>query len=138
MQIINTYLNFNGNCEEAFDFYATVFGTEPTMKAYFRDLPADIPGPKADPNSLMHITLPIKNGSELMGCDVPEGFGQVKVGSSFHLMIVADSQEEADSLFAKLSDGGKVTMPMGQSFWGSYFGMCEDKFGIRWMFSFGL
>jgi PhnB protein len=66
-----------------------------------------------------------------------EGFGKVQVGSSFHLMIAAETKEEADTLFAKLSEGGKVSMPMGQSFWNTYFGMCTDKFGIRWMFSFG-
>jgi PhnB protein len=84
----------------------------------------------------MHISLPITGGGMLMGSDVPEQTGKVVPGNNIQLSLTPASREEADKLFNGLSAGGQVTMPMADAFWGAYFGMCEDKFGIRWMINF--
>lgn len=137
MPSINTYLTFPGNCEEAFNFYKSVFGGEFPYVGRFKDMPVEQCGPIPDSEKekIMHMSLPIGNGV-LMGSDSSEAFGHVSViGNNFSLSVNADTDAEADALFNALSAGGKVTMPMGKTFWGSYFGMLTDKFGIQWMVS---
>ena len=136
MATLNPYLNFNGNCEEAFNFYKSVFGGDFPMVMRFNDAPAEFRGPENEANKIMHISLPISKTSVLMGSDVPEHYGKAVTGTNVHVSITADSKEEADKLFNGLSAGGNVVMPMSDAFWGSYFGMFADKFGINWMVSF--
>jgi PhnB protein len=139
MATVNVYLTFNGNCEEAFLFYQSVFGGEFPYLGRFKDMPQE-DGNKADPamaEKIMHISLPISKETSLMGSDTGgEWASSFKEGNNFSISINADTREEADRIFNGLSAGGKVTMPMDKTFWGDYFGMWTDKFGINWMMSF--
>lgn len=138
MATINTYLNFPGNTEEAFNFYKSVFGGEFIGGvSRFGDTPEADKIPEHEQDKVMHIALPIGNGNMLMATDALESMGQeVKQGNNYHLSIQAESKEEAETLFNKLSAGGEVTMPLDDAFWGDYFGMCTDKFGIQWMVNY--
>ena len=137
MAFINPYINFNGNAEEAFNFYKSVFGGEFAMNMRFGDMPnLEFPIPEAENNKIMHIALPIGKNI-LMGNDVPESMGRVNENENrSKISIGADSREEADRLFNGLSTGGKIEIPIGDSPWGSYFGMFRDKYGIEWMVDF--
>lgn len=139
MAKVNAYLTFNGNCEEAFLFYKSVFGGEFPYIGKFKDMPQE-DGNKMDPSmaeKIMHVSLPISKETILMGSDTGgEWASSFKEGNNFSISITADSKEEADRLFQGLSAGGNVTMPMDTTFWGDYFGMWQDKFGINWMMSF--
>ena len=139
MANINPYLNFNGNTEEAFNFYKLVFGGEFATVMRFGDTPGcdEMPVSESDKGKIMHIALPIGNGNVLMATDALESMGQkLTEGNNFSISVSADSREEADKLFGGLSEGGKVEMPLADAFWGAYFGMLQDKFGIRWMVSY--
>lgn len=139
MANINPYLNFNGNTEEAFNFYKSVFGGEFATVMRFGDTPGcdEMPIAEADKEKIMHIALPIGNGDVLMATDALESMGQkLTEGNNFSISISVDSKEEADKLFNGLSEGGKVEMPLADAFWGAYFGMFQDKFGIRWMVNY--
>lgn len=137
MAIVNVYLTFNGNCEEAFNFYKSVFGGEFPYIGRFGEMPPGPDGKTASPedaNRIMHVSLPISKETMLMGSDTGgEWASNYKEGNNFAISVSADSREEADKFFEGLSAGGQVTMPMGDTFWGSYFGMFTDKFGINWM-----
>ncbi|RQO30825.1 VOC family protein [Taibaiella sp. KBW10] len=138
MATTNTYLNFNGNCEEAFNFYKSVFGGDFTYIGRFGDMPEseDYKVPENDKQKVMHVSLPIGK-SILMGSDNGEQYEATFVkGNNFSVSITADSKEEADQLFKALSDGAQITMPMSDTFWGDYFGMLQDQFGIQWMMSY--
>lgn len=136
MATLNTYLNFNGNTMEVFNFYKSVFGGEFDAVMRFSEMPAEYPVKDEEKNLIMHISLPVGTGSVLMGSDVPGSYPPVTEGTNFGISINAESKVDADRLFNALSDGGKATMPMADAFWGSYFGMLTDKFGIQWMISF--
>ncbi len=136
MAAVNPYLNFNGNTEEAFNFYKSVFGGEFPMVMRFKDVPSEHKMSESEGEKIMHIALPIGLGTVLMGSDVPEAFGKAVVGTNFYISISTQSEEEANKLFNGLSAGGQVTMPMGKVFWGSYFGMFKDKFDVQWMVSY--
>lgn len=137
MITVNIYLNFDGNTEAAFNFYKSVFGGEFLVIQRFKDVPGDMPIPEADRNKIMHVSLPLTKDIVLMGTDTLESMGQkLNVGNNFSISIEAESKEEADRVFAKLSENGKIEMPMGDTFWGAYFGMATDKFGIQWMVNF--
>lgn len=137
---INPYLTFQGNCEDAFNFYRSVFGGEFPYVGRFKDMPpmeGQPPLSEATGNMIMHISLPIGNGTILMGSDSSEEFGHVtNVGNNFSIMLNTKSREEADRLYQSLSEGGRANMPMNQTFWGSYFGMLIDKYNIQWMVSY--
>ena len=137
MALINPHINFNGNAEEAFTFYKSVFGGEFARVVRFKDLSdPTFPLAEKEANKIMHIALPIGR-NVLMGNDVPEIMGQVSENENrSKISISAESREEADKLFNGLSAGGKVEMPIENSPWGSYFGMFRDKFGIEWMVDF--
>lgn len=139
MATVNAYLTFNGNCEEAFLFYKSVFGGEFPYLGRFKDMPQDDAN-KMDAEmgeKIMHVSLPISKETILMGSDTGgEWASSFKQGNNFSISITASSKEEADRLFQGLSAGGNVTMPMDKTFWGDYFGMWQDKFGINWMMSF--
>ena len=129
---LNTYLHFNGNCREAFEFYRSVFGGEFAILATFRNGPPDMGVPEEELDNIMHVSYPI-GSSVLMGSDVPSVFGPPTVmGSNFSISYSTRTKEETDGLFAKISAGGRVTMAPAEMFWGSYFGACTDRFGINW------
>jgi len=138
MAAVNPYLTFTGNCEEAFNFYKSVFGGNFPYVGRFKDMPPipDKPIPADQGEKIMHISLPIGN-TILMGSDSSEAFGHVSViGNNFSISVNTDSEDEANKVFNGISAGGTVTMPMNKTFWGAYFGMCIDKFGIAWMINF--
>jgi len=140
MATVSTYLNFSRNTEEAFIFYQSVFGGE-FMGGIMRmgDMPPDDSRPpldEKDKNLVMHVALPILGGHVLMGTDAPESMGfTVTFGNNIYINLQPDTRTETDELFKKLSEGGKVEMPLEEMFWGDYFGSCEDKFGMKWMFN---
>lgn len=138
--VISPYLTFNGNCEEAFNYYRSVFGGQFGYVGRFKDMPPGPDGkqvPAEQGNMIMHISLPISAETTLMGSDSSPEFGQAtNIGNNFSISITAFSQAEADRLYSGLANGGHAVMPMSKTFWGSYFGMCTDKFGVQWMVSF--
>jgi PhnB protein len=138
MTTTNIYLNFNGNCREAFTFYQSVFGGEFDFISTFGEMPPqeNYPTPESDKDLIMHVSLPISKETMLMGSDTGSGFPKVTFGNNFSVYLNTESKSEADSKFEALSAGGKINMPMEHTFWGSYFGMLEDKFGINWMVGF--
>lgn len=137
MALINPHINFNGNAEEAFNFYKSVFGGEFTKIIRFKDISSpEFPVPEKEANKIMHIALPIGK-SNLMANDVPESMGRVNENENRSKIFVnAESREEADKLFSGLSAGGTIEMPIDDSPWGTYFAMFRDKFGIEWMVEF--
>ena len=137
MAHINPHINFNGNAEEAFNFYKSVFGGAFTKIIRFKDLGnTEHELAESEANKIMHIALPIGN-SILMANDVPEFLGRVNENENrSKIFVTAESREEADKLFNGLSAGGTVEMPIGDSPWGSYFAMFRDKYGIEWMVEF--
>ena len=141
MATINPYLIFNGNCEEAFLFYQSVFGGEFPYIGKFSDMPPsddpNCPPPSAEEaNRIMHVSLPIGGDTILMGSDSTSQSGHVTIGANVSMSLNTESQAESDKLFNGLSAGGNVIMPMQNTFWGAYFGMFVDKFGIHWMINF--
>lgn len=137
MATVNPYLNFNGNTEEAFKFYKSVFGGEFITVQRFKDTPEADKIPEADRDKIMHIALPIGKGTILMATDALESMGHpLTVGNNFYMSVNANSEKEADKLFKALSAGGRVTIPIEKAFWGAYFGMFTDKFGIQWMINY--
>ena len=136
MALINPHINFNGNAEEAFTFYKSVFGGAFTKIVRFKDL-AGFKVEEKEENKIMHIALPVGNGSVLMGNDVPEIMGRTNENENrSKIVITAESKEEADKLFNGLSVGGQIEGPIGDSPWGSYFGCFRDKYGIEWIVDF--
>jgi PhnB protein len=137
MATLNPYLNFPGNTEEAFNFYKSVFGGEFLNVTRFKDTPAAAQMSAADANKLMHISLPIGKGNILMATDALESMGhKLSYGNNTQLSLEADSKEEATRLFNGLSAGGKLEMPLSDQFWGAYFGMFTDKYGVKWMVNY--
>ena len=135
MALINPYINFNGNAEEAFTFYKSVFGGEFANIMRFGDM-SNPNIPESENNKIMHIALPIGK-NVLMGNDVPEFMGPVNENENrSKISISTESKEEADIIFIRLSVGGQIEMPIGDSPWGSYFAMFRDKYGIEWMVDF--
>jgi PhnB protein len=137
MPTINPHINYNGNAEEAFTFYKSVFGGEFTKITRFKDLASpEFPIDEKEENKIMHIALPIGNNT-LMANDVPAILGTTNENENrSKIAITANSREEADKLFNGLSAGGTIEMPIQDSPWGSYFGMFRDKYGIEWMIDF--
>lgn len=138
MATINPWINFNGNAEEAFTFYKSVFGGEFAKVVRFKDVASDeFPIPEKEENKIMYIALPIGAGNMLIANDVPEVLGRVNERENrSKILVSADSKEEADRLFAGLSVGGEVEGAMGDSPWESYAGMFRDKYGIEWIIEF--
>ena len=137
---INPYLTFKDTCEEAFNFYKSVFGGKFTHMGRFKEMPPmdGMMVSESEGEKIMHVSLPIGKDTVLMGSDSSEAFGHATVvGNNFSISINAKSQKEADRLYTELSAGGSSIMPMSKTFWGSYFGMLVDKFGIQWQVSFG-
>ncbi len=139
---VNVYLTFNGDCKEAFDFYKSVFGGDYASISTFGEMPPQEgmpPVSEDEKDRIMHVALPISNETMLMGSDTGgEWAGNFQKGNNFSISANTASKQEADRIFNALSDGGKIMMPMDNTFWGSYFGMFSDKYGINWMVSFEL
>ncbi|MEO5646083.1 MAG: VOC family protein [Candidatus Paceibacterota bacterium] len=138
MATINPWINFNGNAEEAFTFYKSIFGGECTKIIRFKDLAStEFPVPETEAEKIMQISLPIGTGSVLIANDVPAFMGTVSEQENrSKILVTADSKEEADAIFNGLSEGAEVEGPIGESPWGSYAGTLRDKYGIEWVVEF--
>ena len=138
MRTINPWINFNGNAEEAFTFYRSVFGGEFTKIVRFGDLAsADFEVPQSEAHKIMHIALPLGKHNLLIANDVPEFMGRVNERENrSKIMVSAESKDEADHIFNGLSAGGDTEGPIGDSPWGTYAGMLRDKYGIEWIVEF--
>ena len=138
MATLNSYLNFPGNTEEAFNFYKSVFGGDFAGGIFrFKDTPEADKLSTSEREKVMHVGLPVGKGNMLMATDAMESMGhKLTTGNNFYLSLETESKEEADKLFKGLSAGGNVTMPLADAFWGAYFGMLTDKFGIQWMVNY--
>ncbi len=138
MRAINPWINFNGNAEEAFTFYRSVFGGEFTKVIRFKDLASDeFQIPDSEANKIMTIVLPMGKHNVLIGNDVPEFMGMVNERENrSKITVAAESREEADKIFNGLSAGGEVEGPIDESPWGTYAGMFRDKYGIEWIVEF--
>lgn len=133
----NPYLNFDGNTEEAFNFYKSVFGGEFLYVHRMGDMPGGDKLPDDEKNRLMHISLPISEYTTLMGSDIlPSAGHRLNKGNNIYISLHPESREEADQLFKGLSEGGTIEMPMEDQFWGDYFGSFIDRFGIGWMINY--
>ena len=139
MAKVSTYLNFERNTEEAFNFYKSVFETEFFGKGImrFKDVPPSEempPLPEGDLNLVMHVSLPTIGGHMLMASDMPESMGfKPKRGNNVYINLQPDTRKETERLFNALSDGGEVETPLQHMFWGDYYGSCKDRFGVQWM-----
>jgi PhnB protein len=136
MQLVHVYINFPGTTREALEFYETVFNTKITMIQTFGETSFMQNVPDGAKTKIAHAQLPITQDVHLMASDAVEGYGPpVTYGNHFHISVVADDKAEADRVFAMLSTGGHVNMPLANAPWGAYFGMCADRFGVQWMVS---
>lgn len=139
MTTVNVYLYFNGNCEEAFNVYKSIFKGEFLYVGRYKDVPKIVRQhfPHCTDEQIMHIALPLSKETILMGADIiDKNDHQNEPGNNFSLFLHTDSKKEADRLFYVLSVGGNIKMPMAEQFWGSYYGICTDRFGINWKISF--
>lgn len=137
MATLNPYLNFAGNTEAAFDFYKSVFGGEFMNMQRFKETPEAARVPANEKDKIMHIALPVGKGNALLATDALESMGhKLTIGNNIQLSLEAESKEEAEKLFKGLSEGGKITVPLSDAFWGAYFGMLVDKFGVQWMVNY--
>jgi PhnB protein len=138
MQGADIYLNFNGNSLEAFTYYKSIFGGEFMLFQRYKDMPG---GDKMSPKNqekIIHVSLRLTPHTVLMATDGLGERGEISFGNNYHICLQADNEKEADTLFQSLSKDGKIEMPMNKTFWGAYFGMCQDKFGVMWMINFTL
>jgi PhnB protein len=138
MQFVSMYLNFNGNAEEAFQYYRSVFGGEYDGLLRFRDFGEDAMGaPEADRDKIAHISLPLVEGISLMASDVIGAQADAfNAGNNVYIYLETETAEEADRLFGALSDGGSAEMPLQPTEWAEKYGSCVDRFDVRWMISF--
>ncbi len=138
MAQVNPYLCFNGNCQEAFNHYKSIFGGEFNFLGRFNDMPQQersAPIPEELDNKIMHVSYNIGQ-TILMGSDANPAMGDVVFGQNVSLSVNAENRDEANKVFEGLADGAQITMPLQDTFWGAYFGMCTDKFGMMWMVNF--
>ena len=134
---VNPYLHFMGNTEEAMNFYKSVFGGEFSIFQRYKDMAGGEKMSEEDQEKMIHVSLPFGKGNVLMASDNLESMGhQITAGDNFHICLHTESEKETDKLFKALSEKGKIEMPLNKTFWGAYFGMCRDKFGIQWMISY--
>lgn len=132
---LNPYLNFNGNCEKAFNFYKKVFGVEFSYFSRMSDM-ENVELADEDKNLIMHVSLPLGN-DVLMGSDITYNMKSLfRQGNNNYISLTPSSREEADRIFNELSEGGEVEMPMEEMFWGDYFGSFRDQFGVYWMINY--
>lgn len=140
MSVLEPYLMFNGNCEEAFRFYKSVFGGEFTSKMKYKDMPEKMKEMKvseSEKEKIMHVSLPIGKNEMLMGGDSTTA-NPVRMGNNIGLSLTVDNEADAKRIFGALSAGGKVMMPLEKTFYAKLAGMFSDKFGIEWMINYGI
>jgi PhnB protein len=136
MATLNTYLIFNGDCDSAFELYRTVFNGEILQLSRFKDMPGDKMAPE-EADMILHVSLRIGEDSILMGSDTPQSQNQpVTPGTNVSISVNASSKDEADAIFTGLAAGGTASMPMEDTFWGAYFGMLQDRYGVNWMVNY--
>ncbi len=135
MANVNAYLSFNGNCEQAFNFYKSAFGGEFTYVGRYKDMPMppDKKLPDSEKEYIMHVELPIGDGTAIYGADMSSVFGKVTAGDSIAMCVNVSSEEEGKHIYKKLSEGGKIIMPLEKTFWADLYGQFTDKFGVQWM-----
>jgi len=134
---VNPYLHFMGKTEEAMNFYKSIFGGEFSIFQRYKDMAGGEKMSEEDQEKMIHISLPIGKGNVLMASDNLESMGhEIIAGDNFHICIHTENEKETDKLFKALTANGKIEMPLNKTFWGAYFGMCRDKFGIQWMISY--
>ena len=141
MTKLNPYIYFNGTCEDAFNFYKSVFGSEFLLVSRFKDMPENpnYPIAESEKEKIMHISLPISKETVMYGCDSIQVFdNSTVISNNISLSIETETIEEATRIFNGLSDGGIITMPLDKTFWDAYFGMFTDKYGINWMVNYDL
>ena len=136
MATFHPYLSFNGNTEEAFNFYKSAIGGEFAMVMRFKDAPGGGGASESEGDKIMHIALPLSGGTVLMGTDAAGNMEPVTMGNNFSISVAPESEEEAHRLFDGLSAGGDVKMPLAKQFWGDTFGWFVDKFGVKWMVNY--
>lgn len=137
MRTMNPYLHFEGTAEDAMNFYKAVLGGEVTALQRYKDLPGAEKMSAADQDRLVHITLTVSPEITLMASDSPESTRpDVAKGNNIHICLHTESEKEAEKVFEGLSKNGRVEMPLNRTFWGAYFGMCRDQFGIHWMINY--
>jgi PhnB protein len=136
MSVLNPYLHFNGNCEEAFDFYRSAFGGDFHAKSRYKDMPSPKPLSAQEGEKIVHVALPIGKEARLMGSDWPPGEQRMTAGNNFSICVNTGSEQETDKLFKDLSSGGNVKMPPQKAPWNAYFGMLVDRFGVHWMLNY--
>ena len=136
MPTINPYLNFNGNCEAAMNLYRSVFGGEFVTFSRFGDMDTGMPISDADKGKILHASLPIGKDYVLMASDCPSAYGGVIQGDALSISVGAESEDEATRIFDGLAEGGTIKMPLAKTFWGAFFGMLTDKFGVHWMVNY--
>jgi PhnB protein len=137
MKAVNPYLNFPGTSEQAFQFYRSVFGGQFSMLQRFGDLPNGDQTPIEDRNRILHISLPLPNGTVLMATDACESQGhKLSIGNNFYICLECDDEAEVTTLFTALTAGGKVEMSPQKTFWGAFFSMGTDRFGVQWMLQY--
>ncbi|NOX83418.1 MAG: VOC family protein [Alphaproteobacteria bacterium] len=135
---LSTYLYFDGQCGEAFELYKSVFGGAFASWNTYGDGPPEMGASDDEKGRIMHVSLPVGD-SVLMGSDTLSSFGEpAKPGNNFAISFAPKTKAEADDVIAKLAAGGEISMAMNETFWGSYFGMCTDKFGVHWMLNLDL
>tara|TARA_R110002167_G_scaffold128570_7_gene310920 strand:+ start:742 stop:1185 length:444 start_codon:yes stop_codon:yes gene_type:complete len=141
MTTVNTYLYFNGTCEAAFNFYKFIFNSDFQFIGRYKDVPESTRQhfPNCTAEHIMHIVLPISKETFLMGADIIDinvNVNKSELTNNFSLYLSTDSKKEADRLFNSLSEGGKIKLPISEQFWGSYYGICLDRFGVNWKISY--
>jgi len=136
MKNTTPYLHFDGQAEEAMTFYKTVFGGDFAIAQRYKDTPGGEKVSPGDKEKFIHITLRINDQMALMATDLLSTMGTVRVGNNVHICVHTDSEQETEKVFDKLSKGGQVFMPLNKTFWGAYFGMCADQFGVQWMIEY--
>lgn len=137
MEQVDFYLHFNGQAEKAMKFYKGIWGGEFLIVQRYRDVPGSEKMSEEDKDKIIHISLRLSPGTTLMASDAVSGMNQGSLtGNNYHICLQAANEKEADKLFGALSNDGKIEMPMNKTFWGAYFGMCVDQFGIQWMINY--
>jgi PhnB protein len=136
MATVNPYLNFDGTCGPAFTFYKAVFGGEFISFVRYKDVPEGMPVKEDEAELILHVNLPLANGTALMGSDRPLSTGKGTNGNNFTISINTESEAEATKIYNGLSEGGKITMPLQKTFWAALFGMFTDKYGVQWMVNY--
>jgi PhnB protein len=133
MKAVHPYLNFKGNTEEAFEFYKSVFGGDYGMLVRFKDFDGAMGVPESEQSKIAHISLPLGDAMLMASDVVGSQADALSVGNNVYLNLTADSAEEAERVFASLADGGRVEMPLQRTEWAEKYGVCVDRFGVRWM-----